>query len=111
MKKLLSPIKIGNTTLPNRIFMAPLTRSRAGQPGDVPSALNATYYAQRAGAGLIVSEATQVSRQGQGYALTPGNRRQRPLIRQFRKNPDMPQLDGAMDNHSSIGPGVFCIFS
>ena len=72
MKKLLSPIKIGNTTLPNRIFMAPLTRSRAGQPGDVPSALNATYYAQRAGAGLIVSEATQVSRQGQGYALTPG---------------------------------------
>ena len=72
MKKLLSPLNIGNKTLPNRIFMAPLTRSRAGQPGDVPTALNATYYAQRASAGLIVSEASQVSRQGQGYALTPG---------------------------------------
>ena len=72
MKKLLSPLKIGTITLPNRIFMAPLTRSRAGQPGDVPTALNALYYAQRASAGLIVSEASQVSQQGQGYALTPG---------------------------------------
>lgn len=72
MKKLLSPLKIGNKTLPNRVLMAPLTRSRAGQPGDVPQALNVTYYTQRATAGLIVTEATQVSRQGQGYALTPG---------------------------------------
>ncbi|MDB5931618.1 MAG: NADH:flavin oxidoreductase/NADH oxidase [Polaromonas sp.] len=71
-KKLLSPLTIGQTLLPNRVFMAPLTRSRAGQPGDIPTALNAEYYTQRAGAGLIVSEATQVSRQGQGYALTPG---------------------------------------
>ncbi|MEO7143703.1 MAG: alkene reductase, partial [Bryobacteraceae bacterium] len=52
--------------------MAPLTRSRAVQPGNVPSALNACYYAQRASAALIVSEATQVSHQGQGYAWTPG---------------------------------------
>ncbi len=52
--------------------MAPLTRSRAGQPGDVPTELNARYYAQRASAGLIVSEATQISREGQGYAWTPG---------------------------------------
>lgn len=44
----------------------------AGQPGDVPTALNTEYYTQRASAGLIVTEATQVSRQGQGYALTPG---------------------------------------
>lgn len=72
MKKLLSPLKVGHQTLSNRVVMAPLTRSRASQPGDVPSALNVEYYAQRATAGLIVSEATQVSRQGQGYALTPG---------------------------------------
>jgi N-ethylmaleimide reductase len=52
--------------------MAPLTRSRAGQPGDVPTEMNVEYYAQRAGAGLIVSEGTQVSQQGQGYAWTPG---------------------------------------
>lgn len=69
---LLSPLDAGSLTLPNRVFMAPLTRSRAGQPGDVPTAMNAAYYAQRAGAGLIVSEATQISGQGQGYAWTPG---------------------------------------
>ena len=72
MKKLLSPLKIGQKTVPNRVIMAPLTRSRASQPGDVPNALNAQYYAQRSTAGLIVSEASQVSQQGQGYALTPG---------------------------------------
>jgi N-ethylmaleimide reductase len=52
--------------------MAPLTRSRARQPGNVPTTLNACYYAQRASAALIISEATQVSMQGQGYAWTPG---------------------------------------
>ena len=51
--------------------MAPLTRSRAG-PGNVPNALNALYYAQRASAGLIISEATQVAPEGQGYISTPG---------------------------------------
>ena len=66
------PLTIGKTTLANRMIMAPLTRSRASQPGDVPTAMNALYYAQRASAGLIISEATQISRQGQGYALTPG---------------------------------------
>jgi N-ethylmaleimide reductase len=69
---LLSPLTIGAVELPNRVVMAPLTRNRASQPGDVPWELNARYYAQRAGAGLIVSEATQVSRQGQGYWATPG---------------------------------------
>lgn len=72
LKKLLAPLKMGHQTLPNRVIMAPLTRSRAGQPGDIPNALNAEYYTQRASAGLIVTEATQISRQGQGYALTPG---------------------------------------
>jgi N-ethylmaleimide reductase len=68
---LFSPFQLGPLSLPNRVVMAPMTRNRAG-PGNVPSALNATYYAQRAGAGLIVSEATQVSPQGQGYPGTPG---------------------------------------
>ena len=68
---LLSPFTLGPLHLPNRVMMAPMTRNRAGQ-GNVPGALNATYYAQRAGAGLIVSEATQVSPQGQGYPGTPG---------------------------------------
>jgi N-ethylmaleimide reductase len=68
---LLSPFQLGPLALPNRVAMAPMTRNRAG-PANVPTALNATYYAQRAGAGLIVSEATQVSPQGQGYPGTPG---------------------------------------
>jgi N-ethylmaleimide reductase len=69
---LFSPIRVGNLDLPHRIAMAPLTRSRAGQPGNVPTAMNVEYYRQRAGAALIVSEATQISQQGQGYAWTPG---------------------------------------
>jgi len=66
------PYRLGPFNLPHRIVMAPLTRSRARQPGNVPSSLAACYYAQRASAALIVSEATQVSMQGQGYAWTPG---------------------------------------
>ncbi|MFH3821880.1 oxidoreductase, partial [Acinetobacter nosocomialis] len=72
MATLFDPIVLGDLELPNRIVMAPMTRSRAQQPGDVPTALNALYYAQRAGAGLIVSEGTQISPLGQGYAYTPG---------------------------------------
>jgi N-ethylmaleimide reductase len=69
---LFQPFVLGPYTLPHRIVMAPLTRSRARQPGNVPTLLNACYYAQRASTALIVSEATQVSMQGQGYAWTPG---------------------------------------
>ncbi len=69
---LFRPLTLGDLHLPNRIIMAPLTRSRAKQPGDIPWELNATYYAQRANAGLIIAEATQVSPQGKGYAFTPG---------------------------------------
>lgn len=68
---LFTPLAIGPLTLPNRAVMAPLTRSRAG-PGNVPHALNALYYAQRASAGLIITEATQVAPEGQGYIFTPG---------------------------------------
>lgn len=69
---LFTPFTLGDLTLPNRVLMAPLTRSRAEPPDDVPNDLNALYYRQRAGAGLIIAEATQVSRQGKGYAFTPG---------------------------------------
>jgi N-ethylmaleimide reductase len=69
---LFQPYRLGPLNLPHSIAMAPLTRSRARQPGNVPSSLAACYYAQRASAALIVSEATQVSMQGQGYAWTPG---------------------------------------
>ena len=69
---LFQPYRLGPFNLPHRIVMAPLTRSRACQPGNVPNSLAACYYAQRASAALILSEATQVSMQGQGYAWTPG---------------------------------------
>ncbi|MCJ8206798.1 alkene reductase [Pseudomonas sp. RGM2987] len=69
---LFQPIALGPYTLPHRVAMAPLTRSRAGQPGDIPTSMNAEYYHQRASAALIITEATQISRQGQGYAWTPG---------------------------------------
>jgi 2,4-dienoyl-CoA reductase-like NADH-dependent reductase (Old Yellow Enzyme family) len=71
MSLLFQPLKAGALSLPNRIVMAPLTRCRAGVER-VPNALMAEYYAQRAGAGLIVSEATSVSPQGVGYLGTPG---------------------------------------
>ncbi len=68
---LFTPIQVGPYRLRNRIVMAPLTRSRAAD-GNVPYARNALYYAQRASAGLIISEATQVVPEGQGYISTPG---------------------------------------
>jgi N-ethylmaleimide reductase len=70
--KLFEPYKLGPITLPNRLVMAPLTRNRAVPPGMVPSPLATEYYGQRATAGLLVTEATQVSQQGQGYQDTPG---------------------------------------
>lgn len=70
--ELFQPYRVGSLELPHRIVMAPLTRSRARLPGNIPSALTACYYAQRASAALIVGEATQISMQGQGYAWTPG---------------------------------------
>src|SRR5688572_4960451 len=66
-----SPLRMGSLELPNRIVMAPMTRNRVGA-GNAPVPLNVEYYRQRAGAGLIVTESTQVSEQGAGYAWTPG---------------------------------------
>jgi 2,4-dienoyl-CoA reductase-like NADH-dependent reductase (Old Yellow Enzyme family) len=72
MSTLFDPITIGALTLKNRVIMAPLTRSRAVGGKRVPNALMAEYYAQRASAGLIISEATSVTPQGVGYENTPG---------------------------------------
>ncbi len=72
MASLFDPLQLGDITLHNRIIMAPLTRMRSKQPGNIPYALNAEYYSQRSTAGLIITEATQISQQGQGYPATPG---------------------------------------
>lgn len=69
--KLFEPIDLGPNRLSNRIVMAPLTRSRA-DPEDTPKQMHVDYYRQRASAGLIISEATQISKEGKGYAWTPG---------------------------------------
>src|SRR5271166_2187527 len=70
---LFSPVSVGDITLAHRVVMAPLTRMRSTQPGDVPNTLNAEYYGQRAShGGLLISEATQISRQGKGYPGAPG---------------------------------------
>lgn len=72
MPDLFSPLDIGPVSLANRVLMAPLTRMRATAPGDVPNELMRDYYVQRAGAGLVISEGTQISAEGKGYADTPG---------------------------------------
>jgi N-ethylmaleimide reductase len=65
------PIRVGELDLPHRLVMSPMTRDRS-TPAGIPTAMNATYYAQRASMGLIVTEGTQPSADGQGYVLTPG---------------------------------------
>ncbi|HET9627358.1 MAG TPA: alkene reductase [Kofleriaceae bacterium] len=70
MTTLLDPVQLGALALPNRVVMAPMTRNRA--PNTLPGERTAAYYAQRAGAGLIITEATQVAPRGQGYPDTPG---------------------------------------
>jgi N-ethylmaleimide reductase len=71
MNKSFTPVRVGRYTLPNRLVMAPMTRSRAKADG-MPGELAAKYYAQRASVGLIVTEGTQPSDDGQGYLATPG---------------------------------------
>jgi N-ethylmaleimide reductase len=69
---LFQTLQLGEITLKNRIVMPPMTRARASQPGNVPNDMMAQYYAQRATAGLNITEGTQISALGQGYAWTPG---------------------------------------
>ena len=71
MPSLFEPLDLGGLRLRNRVFMAPLTRNRA-LPDGVPGPWAATYYRQRSSAGLIVTEATQISAMGKGYINTPG---------------------------------------
>lgn len=71
-QKLFTSINLGRHTLKNRIVLPPLTRQRSAQPGDIATELMATYYRQRASAGFMVSEGTQIEPRGQGYAWTPG---------------------------------------
>jgi N-ethylmaleimide reductase len=71
--RLFSPLRVGDLHLAHRIVLAPLTRMRSTQPGDIPNQLNAEYYSQRTSRGaLMISEATQISRQGKGYPAAPG---------------------------------------
>ncbi|HAS6164708.1 TPA: N-ethylmaleimide reductase [Vibrio vulnificus] len=72
MSKLFEPTQLKHLDLQNRVVMAPMTRARTSQPGNIPNAMMATYYNQRASAGLIISEATQISDDSQGYSFTPG---------------------------------------
>ena len=72
INKLFSTTRIGPYDLRNRIVLPPLTRSRSSQPGNIPNDLMATYYRQRASAGFMVTEGTQIEPRGQGYAWTPG---------------------------------------
>lgn len=69
---LFTPLALGGLTLKNRIALPPLTRSRSTQPGDVPNTLMSDYYRQRASAGFMITEGTQIEPRGQGYAWTPG---------------------------------------
>jgi N-ethylmaleimide reductase len=69
---LFTPGRVAGFDVAHRVVMAPMTRARSTQPGNVPNAMNARYYAQRASAAFIVTEATQISQQGQGYSFTPG---------------------------------------
>jgi N-ethylmaleimide reductase len=69
---LFTPVRMGSLELPNRIVMAPLTRMRANNPGYSPTELHAEYYAQRASAGLIIGECTEISPEAYGWADTPG---------------------------------------
>lgn len=71
-QSLLKPIKLNEIELKNRVIMAPMTRSRADNPDNTPTELHATYYRQRAGAGLIITEGSQISKQAVGYINTPG---------------------------------------
>ncbi len=71
-EQLFQPMTLGAYKLKNRIILPPLTRSRSSQPGNIPNALMAEYYAQRASAGLLITEGAQIEPRGQGYAWTPG---------------------------------------
>lgn len=105
-EKLFSPLKVGAITAANRVFMAPLTRLRSIEPGDIPTPLMAEYYRQRASAGLIISEATQISAQAKGYAGAPGLHSPEQIAA-WKKSPQAYMLKRDVLPFSCGIPGVF----
>ena len=105
MPTLFDPLKIGDLEVPNRIFMAPLTRNRSTGPGRVPNAMMRDYYAQRASAGLIISEATSVAPAGVGYPHTPGRlvRRAGRGLAQDRRRACMARAGGCFSSSGTSG--------
>jgi len=113
-EKLFTPLKVGAVTAPNRVFMAPLTRLRSIEPGDIPTPLMGEYYRQRASAGLIISEATQISAQAKGYAGAPGLHSPEQIAAWKKITAGVHAEDGRIAvqlwhtgriSHSSIQPG------
>lgn len=92
---LFDPLTLGGLTLKNRIALPPLTRSRSTQPGNIANDLMATYYTQRASAGFMVTEGTQIEPRGQGYAWTPGIHTQEQ-VEGWRKVTDAVHAQGAV---------------
>lgn len=105
-EKLFTPLKVGAVTAPNRVFMAPLTRLRSIEPGDIPTPLMAEYYRQRASSGLIISEATQISAQAKGYAGAPGLYSAEQIAAWQRITAGVHAEGGVLPCNSGI-PGVF----
>lgn len=111
---LFETVKLGRYVLSNRIVLPPLTRSRSTQPGNIANELMATYYQQRAGAGFMISEGTQIEPRGQGYAWTPGIYSQ-AQIEGWRKVTDAVHAEGNIIfaqlwhvgrvSHTSLQPG------
>lgn len=111
---LFQPLALGSLTLKNRIALPPLTRSRSAQPGNLPNALMAAYYRQRAGAGFMVTEGTQIEPRGQGYAWTPGIHTQ-AQVEGWRQVTQAVHAEGAVIfcqlwhvgrvSHTSLQPG------
>ncbi len=97
-KALFEALQIGDLELPNRILMAPLTRSRSEKAGHTQSPLQALYYAQRASSGLIISEASQISQEGHGYAWTPG----------IFTEAQLKSWQGVTDAVHNAGGHIFC---
>ena len=113
-EKLFTPLKVGAVTAPNRVFMAPLTRLRSIEPGDIPTPLMGEYYRQRASSGLIISEATQISAQAKGYAGAPGLHSPEQIAAWKKITAGVHAEDGRIAvqlwhtgriSHSSIQPG------
>ncbi len=96
-----TPVTLGALTLANRIVMAPMTRNRAG-PGNVPQLLNVEYYRQRASAGIIITEATQISPHGLGYPGTPGIHDAEQITGWFHKQMEVAEINKRLGEAGAV---------